>query len=583
MSTGVKKTNVEEVLPNDEDLVRRNCHWRELLGKYDEPIGSTENPSDQSMDIDTAMVMLDQEMSNESSVSDVIEASSEEQSAEENPEEIRQQLRRAVPLRQREWEANGLKEILDDNEFRMVSHEKVENWLRNHMHTITGNYNVQYQTQQVTTVTETRMDADADSLYSVDTAQYIRSNKQISNKLKVTTMIKQYSVTSSVRRLTSLGIGIDEHHKPDAQPTRLSLAPRVYSKSDSACDGKKPLPWHSCDPGQKIPPVHHHRPSVLAIEQPKDRSNRRKVFKKTIPRKRPKAGGADRSFDHTSPSKKQSQQQKQQYDQDQMYDKAMEQCARMKKNKASCRRKVYKRVANRMQNTSTSSSSDSDCDEVFFAPVSSSRGRPPIPSIRTKTGQPTIKVQPPLMVTPEKSVTPRKTSPTEREILEPFQSITLSATKQQRAKPAGPACAKPQLRLEQERKCGGIQRDGCYHDEGLIIYRPKAIQPNCPTTARINLRVNDLTLTGVTKQRHMDKFQHFNYNIHPNSTVCFYPSDSSDSADEKVGSFNAALAARLNGTAIDTSYDDDDPILTFRPRNTKLLNVVEIPHRRRIT
>ncbi|XP_040166120.1 uncharacterized protein LOC120901854 [Anopheles arabiensis] len=592
MSTGVPKTtNVEEVLPNDEDLGRRNCNWRELLRKYEEPIGSTENPSDQSMDIDTAMVMLDQEMSDESSVSDVVEASTEEQSAEENPEEIKQQLRRAVPLRQREWEANGLKEILDDNEFRMVSHEKVENWLRNHMHTITGNYNVHYQTQQVTTVTETRMDADADSLYSVDTAQYIRSNKQISNKLKVTTMIKQYSVTSSVRRLTSLGIGFEEQQKADAQAARLSLEQRVHRKSDSACDtNNPPRPRYNYHPGQKIPPAQHHRPSGLAaLEPPKDRPNRRKVFKKTVPRKRPGASGVNRSFDRASPSSKKQQQP---YDQDQVYAKALEQCARIKKNKAFCRRKVSKRAAaaSRMQNTSTSSSSDSDSDEVFFAPVASSRGHraPNAASIRpTKSAQHTVQPQPPLVVTPEKSVTPRKTSPTEREILEPFQSITLSASKRPRPHhPESSAIGPPKpVRLnEQERKRVGIQRDGCYHDEGLVIYRPKAIRPNCPTTTRINLRAKDLTLTGVTKQRHLDKFQHFNYNIHPNSTVCFYPSESSDSADDRDnGGGDGAPEAKLNGTANDTSYDDDDPILTFHPRNTKLLNVVEIPHRRRVT
>uniref|UniRef100_A0A4Y0BKN8 Uncharacterized protein n=1 Tax=Anopheles funestus TaxID=62324 RepID=A0A4Y0BKN8_ANOFN len=219
MSTGVKATNVGEVLPNDEDLGRRNCRWRELVQKYE---NSTQHQSDHSMDIDTAMVMLDQEMSDESSVSDVIEASSEEQSTEENPEEIKRQLKVAVPLRKQAWEANGLKEILDDNEFRMLSHEKVENWLRNHMHSITAHYNVHYQTEQVTTVTETQMDADADSLYSVDTAQYIRSNKQISNKLKVTTMIKQYSVTSSVRRLTSLGLIHDEQKADTEFPCCLS-------------------------------------------------------------------------------------------------------------------------------------------------------------------------------------------------------------------------------------------------------------------------------------------------------------------------------------------------------------------------
>ncbi|XP_053667739.1 uncharacterized protein LOC128718090 [Anopheles marshallii] len=560
MYTGVKTTNVGEVLPNDEQLGRRNCRWRELVQKYED---TAEPQSDHSMDIETAMVMLDQAMSDESSVSDVVEASSEEQSTEETPEEIKRQLKETIPLRKQGWEANGLKEILEDNEFRMLSHEKVENWLRNHMHSITGHYNVHYQTEQVTTVTETKMDADADSLYSVDTAQYIRSNKQISNKLKVTTMIKQYSVTSSVRRFSSLNL-IQDKPNPN-EDTTLPL-PRALTKSDSACDVKKPLPLHNCSPRQTIAAdKHHSRAVVPSCEPPTDRRNRRKVFKKTNPRKRPITSG-DRPLGSSPTSAKQHR-----YDPEQVYAKALEQCARMKKTKPISQRKVSKRFANRMQNSLSSCFSESDSDEVFFVPA---RERPPISSRVKPIAQSTE--QPMVVTPPEKNLTPSKTSPTEREIVEPFESITLSVSKRQRAQPAGPVTAAPCL-SEPAKKRVSIKWDGCYHEHGLIIYRPKMIHPDVPTTDRIDLRMEDLTLTSVTKQRHLDKFREFNCRIHPNSTVCFYPSDSSDTAEEKNN------ASAKDGTATDNSYDDDDPILTFRPHKTKRLNVVEIPHRRPIT
>uniref|UniRef100_A0A182T6W1 Uncharacterized protein n=1 Tax=Anopheles maculatus TaxID=74869 RepID=A0A182T6W1_9DIPT len=585
MSTELKPTNVEEVLPNDEDLGRRNCRWRELVqvqkpSKYEETV---QNQSDHSMDIDTAMVMLDQDMSDESSVSDVLEASSEEQSPAENVEDIQRQLKVAVPLRKREWEANGLKEILDDNEFRMLSHEKVENWLRNHMHSITGHYNVHYQTEQVTTVTETRMDADADSLYSVDTAQYIRTNKQISNKLKVTTMIKQYSVTSSVRRLSSLGVILDEQ-KNDPDKARLSLPlPRSLTKSDSACEVKKALPQYSCAP-RHAAAIDKHHPSALckpsnssspARNRPAptramaDRNSRRKVFKKTIPRKRPDGSG-DRVTVGQSATK-----QQQRYDQEQMYTKALEQCARLKKVKPISQRKVSKRFANRMRNTSTSSSSESDSDEVFtpIAAVrdrlpSSSRAKSPPQTIDTTThASSTTHTQQQQQRTPPPPTT--TTSPTEREIVGPFQSITLTASKRQRAQPAGPAPAAPS-RSEPAKKRVGKHLNGFYFEEGLVIYRPKTIRPDASSSDKIRLRVGDLTLEGVTKQRHLDKFQAFDYRVHVNSTVCFYPSDTSESEDQS------------STTSTENSYDSDDPILTFRPRNSNRLNVVEIPFRRRL-
>ncbi|XP_053670201.1 uncharacterized protein LOC128720552 [Anopheles nili] len=567
MSSTVKATNVEEVLPNDEDLGRRNCRWRELVKKYEQ---NALNQSNNSMDIDTAIGMLDQEMSNESSVSDVVEASSEEHSAEENPQEIERQLKVAVPLRQRQWESNGLKEILEDNEFRMLSHEKVENWLQNHMCSITGHYNVRYQTQQVTTVTETHMDADADSQYSVDTAQYIRSNKKISNKLKVTTMIKQYSVTSSVRQFSSLGVILDEP-SADKQNNRLSHPlMRALAKSDSACDGKRALPRYSCVLPQRTTADRHERAAMVTEGPAESRRNRRKVFKKTIPRKRPAALAADRTISpQSSPVAAAS---KPRYDSELLYAKAMEHCAKMKKTKTP-RRKVSKKFANRMYTTSTSSSSPSDSDEVFLGPAASrekpSVNRPAMQTVANSARTPTV--------CRSKTPSPNKASPTEREIVEPFQSITLNASKRQRLQPAGPdatACGSAKA----SKKRVGIQRDGCYHEEGVVIYRPSTIRPHLAASERINLRVDDLMLQGVTKQRHLAKFQQFNHRIHPNSTVCFYPSDSADSAEEAPN----VTQGEMDHTGAGESYDDDDPILTFHPRHTKLLNVVEIPHRRNI-
>uniref|UniRef100_A0AAG5CTC9 Uncharacterized protein n=1 Tax=Anopheles atroparvus TaxID=41427 RepID=A0AAG5CTC9_ANOAO len=587
-----KATNVEKVLPNDEELGRRNCRWRELIKKYEE--GATKE-IEHNMDIDTAIEALDQDMSTESSVSDVEEASSRNESAEENPEEIKRQLRVAVPSRKRAWEVNGLKEILDDHEFRMLSHEKVENWLRNHMHSITGHYNVHYQSQQVTTVTETCMDADADSLYSVDTAQYIRSNKQISNKVKVTTMIKQYAVTSSIRhgRLNSLGSIYDDRSHANAQRLSLPALGRLQSKSESSCDVKKLLPA-SAHPF----PLDHHQPHPQrhppALPADPARRTRKKVFKKTLPRKRPAAtsDGARGQPSVTSPQLR--------YDQREVYEKALEQCARLKKAKTRrtpCRR-VTRRHASRGY-TSTSSSEgdnrleDSDNNDVFRG--GPSREKPSaIPRKELFVQIVDIATAPPpsdghQRVAPPKPFlpSPAKTSPTEREIVEPFQSITLSASKRKRPQPAGPvqvAGAGSQKAQGQERakKRVGIQADGCYHDEGLVIYRPKTIRPHLPASERIVLRMEDLTLDGVEKERHLVKFRDFNYRVHPNSTVCFYPSDS-DSDEEWPEPSVSRTAPGAGNSETENSYDDDDPILTFHPRKTNLLNVVEVPYRRRIS
>ncbi|XP_058129909.1 uncharacterized protein LOC131286928 [Anopheles ziemanni] len=575
-------TNVEKVLPNDEELGRRNCRWRELVKKYEK---DNTKQAEHEMDIDAAFEILDQEMSNESSVSDVEEDSSKSGSAVDNPEDIKQQLRVAVPSRKRTWEVNGLKEILDDHEFRMLSHEKVENWLRNHMHSITGQFNVHYQAQQVTTVTETCMDADADSLYSVDTAQYIRSNKQISNKVKVTTMIKQYAVTSSIRhgRLNSLGSIYDDHSNSATQ----RMLTRAHSKSDSSCDVMRQI---TAMPPHTIP-IDHRQHHQRHLPQPEPaasdykRRTRKKVFKKTLPRKRPTVTGeAARGNPVTSPQLR--------YDQREVYEKALEQCARMKKAKARrtpCRR-VTRRQTSRMYASTSSSEGenrldDSDNNDVFRAgpsqrvkPILVPRKNLFIPNAVSPSSPPTPQPSNSQQAVPLNTPPPAtKSSPTEREIVEPFQSITLSASKRKRPQPAGPAVQSVagQQSRERPKKQIGIQLDGCYHDEGIVIYRPKTIRPHLGAHERILLRMEDLTLDGVVKERHLVKFRDFNYRVHPNSTVCFYPSDSdSDDCLSDVESKN-------NDT--ENSYDDDDPILTFHPRKTNMLNVVEVPYRRRIS
>ncbi|KFB36847.1 AGAP004338-PA-like protein [Anopheles sinensis] len=577
-------TNVEKVLPNDEELGRRNCRWRELVKKYDK---DNAKQAEHDMDIDAAFEMLDQDMSNESSVSDVEEESSKSGSAADNPEDIKQQLRVAVPSRKRTWEVNGLKEILDDHEFRMLSHEKVENWLRNHMHSITGQFNVHYQAQQVTTVTETCMDADADSLYSVDTAQYIRSNKQISNKVKVTTMIKQYAVTSSIRhgRLNSLGSIYDDHSNGATQ----RMLTRAHSKSDSSCDVMRQLtamPPHTMSIDHHPHHQRHNLPQPQPIASDHKRRTRKKVFKKTIPRKRPVAVAGDAARGHpvTSPPLR--------YDQREVYEKALEQCARVKKAKARrtpCRRSS-RRQTSRMY-TSTSSSEgenrldDSDHNDVFRAgpsqrekPVLVPRKNLFIPNAVSPSSPPAAQPSNSQQAVPPNTPPQvNKSSPTEREIVEPFQSITLSASKRKRPQPAGPAeqSGAGHPGRERAKKQIGIQPDGCYHDEGVVIYRPKTIRPHLDASERIMLRMEDLTLDGVAKERHLVKFRDFNYRVHPNSTVCFYPSDS-DSDD---------CPSDADGKNNDTenSYDDDDPILTFHPRKTNMLNVVEVPYRRRIS
>ncbi|XP_035775400.1 uncharacterized protein LOC118457717 [Anopheles albimanus] len=522
MSNNLRTTNVEEVLPNDEMLGRRNCCWRELVKKYENMI---EDP-EQAMDIDTVMKVLDQDMdSKESSVSDVEEASSQCDSAEENLEDISQQLKVAIPSRKRGWEANGLKEILDDQDFCVMSHEKVENWLQSQMYSISSSQlNVEYTTKEmVTTVTEEQcMKADNDSLYSVDTAQYIRSNKNTSNRVKVTTMIKQYTVTRTTRNSKAQSLG----GVWDGWPATTTA--KMKSLSPNHCDAlpiqQQQQEMIKTGLTRAIEPIPHYTPKTRTNEQGSQARTRKKVFKKTVPRKK-----HDRAAvvckEPLTPVQKAKQQE--------MYENALVQCAKYKRGRG--RRKQI--TPNHRRNSSLSSSSmdnnSDDSDEVFRS-----------------------------------SSQPRQASKTPRARARLMSRTNHGASTPMGIKPAAElpnlackVCANSSCRcpLDEETQMPTEDR------KAFVIYRPKTIQRELPDTARLVIRMDDLTLDGITKPWHLEKFREFNYSIHPNSTILFYPSDS-ESEQRPVS--DPSLSC-------DTSLDDDDPILTF-----KWLNIIERPYRR---
>uniref|UniRef100_A0A182NEI4 Uncharacterized protein n=1 Tax=Anopheles dirus TaxID=7168 RepID=A0A182NEI4_9DIPT len=92
-----------------------------------------------------------------------------------------------------------------------------------------------------------------------------------------------------------------------------------------------------------------------------------------------------------------------------------------------------------------------------------------------------------------------------------------------------------------------------YNTEGTVIYRPKPIHRALPRDAdKICLRTDDLDLSRIKSMAKRKKFANFCRLAHPNSTLVYYMSESED--DE----------AKEN-EAHELSWDDDDPILTYRP------------------
>lgn len=95
----------------------------------------------------------------------------------------------------------------------------------------------------------------------------------------------------------------------------------------------------------------------------------------------------------------------------------------------------------------------------------------------------------------------------------------------------------------------------CPNSAGIVIYRPKPMHRTLPKEAeQICIRRQDLDLSGIESMAKREKFANFCRLAPPNATLVYYMSESEDEAD-----------APDADDEHDVSWDDDDPILTYKP------------------
>lgn len=582
------------------------------------------------LEVDAVIDSLDYDVSDDSLISDVEESGGED-SDQENREELNKQLVQVVSRRKPVWQRNGLQKLMasiEDPHVNMLSHEKVENWLLNRS-TAAGSLTREISQGQETTILEKTDNGDRmkfhrkqhltvstkddeDSLYSVDTAKYILSNKNKNSRSQIKVykqVIKHYTMIS-----TAPGANGSAHPKLHS----ISEIPVIPDESLSLSAAHTDL-RHRSDSAIETGGTSMEQPSKITTDKiPSKSSNnraptsRKKVFKKTM-KKKPTA--KERSVTPTksraaakSPPAK-------------IMERALRNGSKVKKvelrqPKTSKNRRIHwkessisERSMNRSKSQdSDSSSSEDDDNEVFTR--SKSRQKSPPKSRRRPTRR--INESSASEASPPKPQTPprRQTSPAkpskqtrsknlDKELVAPFEAITLSPRKRldltasnpidqttnmtalfsganekitnsteinaTTSNPGATSFANSTATGRANRIPGFPDRSRC-----LIIYEPPQIQPQLPGDARVRIQMADLNLNGVTKPRHLEKFSKFSYLIHPNSSVHFFPSDSEEDEPTPVP------AISVNSSDEDISYDDDDPILTFNPRYTDRLNVVEV-------
>lgn len=234
-------------------------------------------------------------------------------------------------------------------------------------------------------------------------------------------------------------------------------------------------------------------------------------------------------------------------------------------------------------------SSSDESDKVIVRTTRSKAKAESSPQRVLRSKSITPEVSPRKVISRRRIVSPRKT--VDRELVGTFSSICLSPKnklailhEKQQQSPPGRACAEQSTNLTAlfnrtyekivnstvSNNTATFSNKSMVLDasQGIVVYKPKAIQSDVAADARVRITSKDLELTNVSKARHLNSFQKFDYQIHPNSTVLFFPSDSED--DEPL-----ATQTTTTNTDGDLSFDEDDPILTFKPRTTGRLNVME--------
>lgn len=632
MSKRKPSFRVDQVLPDDDRLGARSNIWRTHMDKFSKTADSAD------LELDAAIDSLDYDVSDHSLISDVEESGGED-SDQENREELNKQLVQVVSKRKPVWQRNGLQKLMasiEDPHVNMLSHEKVENWLFNRS-AAAGSLKREISQGQETTILEKTDNGDRmkfhrkqhltvstkddeDSLYSVDTARYILSNKNKNSRGQIKVykqIIKHYTMFS-----TAPGAIEPAHpklHSISEIPVEEALSlTAVHAdarhRSDSAIDtGGTSMEQLSKLAAERMP----SKPSSSRAP-----TSRKKVFKKTM-KKKPTA--KERSVTPTkaraaakSPPAK-------------IMERALRNGAKVKKvetrqpKTAKNRRIHWKETSiserslnrgnsrNSDSSSSSSSSEDEDNNEVFTRSKSRQRTPPktrrrPVrrlnESSASEESPPKPKTPPPRRgrpVSPPKHSRQTRSKNIDKELVAPFEAIALSPRKRldlttnnpidqttnmtalfsganekitnsteinaTTSNPAGTSFANSTATSRANRIPGFPDRSRC-----LVIYEPPQIQPELPSDARVRIQMPDLNLTGVTKPRHLEKFSKFSYLIHPNSSVHFFPSDSEEDEPTPVP------AISVNSSDEDISYDDDDPILTFNPRFTDRLNVVEVRH-----
>ncbi|XP_058811998.1 DNA ligase 1-like isoform X2 [Topomyia yanbarensis] len=599
-----KPVVVEAVLPEDNTLATRSGIWRTIMDKYSKTDESKDFKFNDDIDC------LYGELSDDDQPANEVESSDGDDSDQENREEMNKQLSVVVKKRKRKWQRTGLSKLMasiedQSQQFNMLSQEKVENWLSSQFDGI-----VREMTQgQETVMSERNEDGDKmrfhrkqqltvsskddeDSLFSVDTAKYILSNRGKNNsysKLRVTTTIQQYTLATRNTngqmhpKLHSISTfpAIDEEHLP-----ALGLS-RKISKSDSFFEtGENQDIINSAERTLSLQPAKPTPPAEVGKS-----SKRKKVFKKTMKKK-----AKNRKSPKSSKASSASQE----------FEQALQSGSRVKKGPLIKSKKKqirwqetsYLEQSHRKKTDEDGnmSSSSSEPDEVFTR-SKPKQVTPPKRELRRRSN------------TVESDTSPRKKSNSPRQkstvqiLLDPFNAICLSPSKKH---PKSRERLDFTTQIDQTTNMTALfiagndkitnsteinnvtsvpvnyantttastGRGWGFPDKSrcLVIYKPRQIELNCSAEERVRITMDDLDLTKVTKQRHLDKFKKFNYVIHPNSTVRFYPSDS----EEDIPRTGQSTATSMSDE--DESFDEDDPILTFNPRNTDRLNVMECPY-----
>uniref|UniRef100_A0A182LRR5 Uncharacterized protein n=1 Tax=Anopheles culicifacies TaxID=139723 RepID=A0A182LRR5_9DIPT len=519
------------ILPEDKEIAKRYIEWKNLLDKYNK----TDEVEDDGMSIEEVIQLYEKDDEEQYTQADeALECSEEDDDKDSSKGDyaaLKNEMTTALQERNAEWKTNGMDEIFNSN-FNL-SVDYVQRWL-GECEQGTG--------RQVTRARETRY-TEYDGKTQMDVTH--RENISILNNTERKQLTTEHSSNYEFCDPNQRRVIVHQIEKS-------TISSYITSDSNGTGNGTLTLPFDSFFGNVssftpfKLP---NHIPSLKALTCSKDQYGKQLQKGRTINTNALDGSSLIKLMENSLKIVPKSQ-----------VENDIKNKAPRRGPTRKVRFKATKKIRQLMSDSSESSDSDQTSEDSNSSSKSSPKRRPTHVtnkrSTRLFSSSDTSPAVSPASITRANETNTSSTHGASKsgngyELKSSIDSHQPPRKDTQHEQQQYPMPTNYRQMLSVNGHCP-------YKTDGTIIYRPKPIHQGLSRAdaGRIIIQKKDLDLSGIKSALRRKKFDNFSRQMHPNSVLVYYMSDSEDEP----------INTTVNRDSDDDSTDDDDPILRNKPQ-----------------